>query len=120
MLAVPDVTKTLTYYRDKLGFTISGEMGEPVTYGIAHREGAAIHFLFSHHSSASSLPLGGNVDDGKGGIYIDLSDVDLAAKELNDRDPALGAIPEDREYGMRDFRIIDLNGYLVVFGSKIA
>ena len=84
MLAVPDVTKALAYYQDKLGFTISGEMGDPVTYGIAHREGAAIHFLFSHHPSASLSPFGGNVDDRKGGIYIDLSDVDVVAKELND------------------------------------
>lgn len=118
MLAVRDVGATLAYYRDKLGFTISGQMGDPVNYGIVRRDEAEIHFLFSHHPSATSFPPGGNIDDGKGGIYIEVSDVDSIAGELNERSHQ-SLMPEDREYGMRDFRILDLNGYLIVFGTKM-
>lgn len=119
MIAVPDVDAALAYYRDKLGFAISGQMGEPTNYGIVERDGTTIHLFFSHHPSATALSLGGNVDDGKGGIYVEVSDVDALARELHERDLARSLVPEDKEYGMRDFWIRDLNGYIVAFGTKI-
>ncbi len=119
MIAVPDVDAALAYYRDKLGFTISGQMGEPTNYGIVQRDVITIHFFFSHHPSATALPLGGNVDDGKGGIYVEVSDVDALATELHGRGLAQSLVPEDKEYGMRDFWIRDLNGYILAFGTKI-
>lgn len=119
ILAVPDVGAALDYYEKKLGFRAVARMGEPANYGIAERDGHAIHFLRSRHPAASAPALGGNVDDGKGGVYVEVEDVDACARDLVARGAAAALTPEDKPYGMRDFWLRDLNGYLIAFGRKL-
>lgn len=119
VLAVPDVPAALQYYEAKLGFRIKGQMGEPVSYGIVERDGSTIHFVFSHHPIALAQAVGGNVDDGKGGLYVEVEDVDAVAVELEGRGAVAGIMPQDKPYGMRDFWFRDLNGYLIAFGMPL-
>jgi len=120
ILAVPDVVAALAYYEEKLGFRIKGQMGEPPNYGIVERDGCTIHFLFSHHPAISAQPIGGgNADDGKGGVYVEVADVDAVAADLVARGTAAEITPEDKPYGMRDFWFRDPNGYMLAFGMPL-
>lgn len=111
MLAVPDASLAADYYRDILGFEIDLLWGDQLFYGIASRGGAGIHFI---HSSSIQSEKGE-----KGGAYITVSDVDVIHSELEGIGAKLWGIPEDREYGMRDFIVEDPLGYRLCFGQPI-
>ena len=111
MLAVADVVAAAEYYRDKLGFTIRVIWGEPPFYSIVDRGSISINFV------ATESVLGEEGE--RGGAYITVEDVDAMHAELLAKDVKLWSLPEDREYGMRDFIAIDCNGYRLCFGEPI-
>ncbi len=53
-----------------------------------------------------------------GSIYITVGDVNALWDAVKDRAKIESGIA-DREYGMRDFSILDNNGYELVFGENI-
>lgn len=53
-----------------------------------------------------------------GSIYITVSGVDELWASVRDRAVIESSI-DNREYGMRDFSILDNNGYEIVFGENI-
>jgi catechol 2,3-dioxygenase-like lactoylglutathione lyase family enzyme len=104
---VPDVLAAVDFYTTKLGFQRGFTWGEPPTFagvnlgqaqifleqGAPHPEGCSVYFLV------------GNAD------------------ELHDFQRASGvevtAPLGDREYGLRDYAVRDLNGYRLVFGHRL-
>ena len=112
MLAVPDVTAAAEYYRDVLGFSIRLIWGEPPSYAIVDRGDISINFILTDSATGE--------DGDKGGAYIIVDDVDALHAELVDRGVTVWGPPEDRDYPMRDFIAIDLNGYRLCFGQAAA
>jgi len=51
-------------------------------------------------------------------MSISVKDVDTVADDLEDRRD-LPITLEDKPYGMRDFGLPDLNGYVIAFGSRL-
>jgi len=106
-LAVPDIQAAIDFYTQKLGFWMSFTWGEPPTIaginlgdvqmflekGAPNPNGAAVYFVV------------GNAD------------------ELFDFQRANGIEillpPDDRHYGLRDYRIRDLYGYELAFGHQL-
>ena len=110
---VDDLKKTAEYYRDKLGFTINFEWGEPPTYAIVKRgESVSVHFTKKEdgYQPSKSQPA----------IYIFVYDVDAIYKELTSKGVEIVNPINDREYGMRDFDIKDLNGYILAFSTHVS
>ena len=70
--------------------------------------GCQVNFIKSESAS-------GEAGD-RGGIYVGTSAVDEAYERLAARGAQCLSAPGDREYGMRDFVALDLNGYRVCFG----
>jgi catechol 2,3-dioxygenase-like lactoylglutathione lyase family enzyme len=112
MLPVRDVVETAAFYRDKLGFEVKVLWGEPPFYAIVNRGNIFINFIQSQ--SISGKP--GEI----GGVYIHVEDVDVIYAEFAATDVEIWGEPEDREYGMRDFIILDLNGHRLCVGATIA
>ncbi len=110
MLAVPDVMAAAEFYRDQLGFDVRLIWGDPPFYSIVVRDGFAIDFIKSDTAS-------GNAGD-RGGIYVNVEGVDEIYEELKAREVVIWDPPEDKEYGMRDFIALDLNGYRLCFGQN--
>ena len=109
ILAVPDVKETAEYYRDRLGFSITFLWGNPPTYGAVDVGGCQVNFIKSESAS-------GEAGD-RGGIYVGTSAVDEAYERLAAQGVQCLSALGDREYGMRDFVALDLNGYRVCFGK---
>ncbi|MBB4260500.1 MULTISPECIES: VOC family protein [unclassified Bradyrhizobium] len=110
VFVVSDIAASLAYYRDVLGFEVTFEYGEPLSYACLCREEVALHLLAA--ARTKRLP-------GQGGLCIFVRDVDLLYAELSGRGARPINQPEDRDYGMRDFDIVDADGNQLTFGMGI-
>lgn len=111
--AVTDVVKTAEYYRDFLGFTISGYWMNPPVYAIVERDGVTLHFGKSDQPQPSSTTWRPEGLD----AYIRISGIhdlfeEFKSKGIEFIDPICA-----REYGMIEFTIKDCNGFVLVFGQ---
>ena len=107
VLAVPDILAATNFYATKLGFNVAFTWGEPPSYA-----GVNIGNVQIFLSRGEANPRGIEV-------YFVVGNAD----ELCDFQRANGvevvAEPGDREYGLRDYRVRDLNGYELSFGHRI-
>ena len=107
VFVVSDIAVSLAYYRDARGFQATFEYGAPLSYACLCRDEVALHLLAA--SATKRLP-------GHGGLCIFVRDVDGLYTELSGRGARLTNQPEDRDYGMRDFDVVDADGNQVTFG----
>lgn len=102
VLHVPDVIAAAEFYRDTLGF--NWDFGDEA-YAVVWRDNSAIHF----------------VRDESGPQYVHLfqwvQDVDGYYAEIVGRGAMVTSEPADQSYGIREFRLQDLNGMDIVFGQ---
>lgn len=107
---VPDPLEAAKYYEENLGFEIFFVWGDPAEYVVTNREDAVgIHFvklLDDYRPSKKHVSL-----------YIFVNDVDLLYQELKEKPVKIANPIGTREWGMRDFDIIDPNGYIICFAT---
>lgn len=106
---VPDVKQTAEYYRDKLGFEIKFLWGEPPTYAVVKRQDVGIHLS---KKADDFRPSGSHT-----AYYIFVYDVEGLFKEFKENDVEILNKPTRRDYGMTDFDIRDINGYILSFAN---
>ena len=104
VLAVPDVEATATYYRDVLGF--NWDFGDG-NYSVVWRDNSAVHLV-----KGDRPPTGVR-------LFQWVQDVDALHSELQQRSVKTDTRPEDQPYGLREFRMADLNGIELIFGQDI-
>jgi catechol 2,3-dioxygenase-like lactoylglutathione lyase family enzyme len=104
VLHVPDVSASVAFYRDLLGFTC--DFGDE-TYAVVWRDNSAIHFVRD--------------ESGARGVHLFqwVKDVDAYYREITDRGVHVEAAPADQSYGIREFGLRDINGVKIVFGQDI-
>ena len=105
------MTKSIAYYRDALGFAVTFEWGSPPTYACLCRDDVALHLLAAQRTKR--LP-------GNGGLCVFVRDVDRLYADLLTRGAKPINTPQDRDYGMRDFDVVDLDGNQLTFGKECA
>jgi uncharacterized glyoxalase superfamily protein PhnB len=117
---VDDVVSTANWYRDKLGFSYNRFWGEPESFCMVHRRSVTIMLS---QSREERTPLRPNNSIGNLGIwdaYLWIDDADAYMAELKSRGVEIDRDICDREYEMRDFEIVDPNGYRLCFGHNIS
>lgn len=115
---VPDARAAADYYRDFLGFSPTFSMGEPPTFCKVERGPVAI-FLFQTPDTAANTYRSA-LSEKFADLYVFVKDVDAIHAELSGRGADCLAEPKDYSYGMRDFNIRDLNGYILTFGQEVS
>ena len=109
VLTVTDITASLAYYRDKLGFDLAFEYGKPTFYaGLCSGE-VTLHLI-----STSTAPR----QPGQGAVSIFVDNVDALHANLVKRGAKVIKAPANYDYGMRDFDVADLDGNTIVFGME--
>ena len=73
------------------------------------RDEVALHLLAAHETMR--LP-------GNGGICVFVRDVDLVHADLVSRGANVIKAPQNYDYGMRDFDVVDLDGNQLTFGME--
>lgn len=110
IFVVKDIAASIVHYRDVLGFIVTFEYGAPLFYACLCRDEVALHLLAAHRTSR--LP-------GNGAICVFVDDVDGIHAELVTRRANVLKPPQDYDYGMRDFDVVDLDGNHLTFGMGI-
>ena len=109
VLPVSNIQETLSYYENHLQFNTTFRWGEPVSYAVGKLgEDISIHFTEAEQSPSYTTAL-----------YIFVYDVDEFYLHLKDSGVNITNDIADREYGMRDFDIVDLNGFRLTFATGI-
>jgi catechol 2,3-dioxygenase-like lactoylglutathione lyase family enzyme len=109
VLTVTDIKASLVYYRDKLGFDIAFEYGDPTFYAGLCSDKVTLHLIAA--AQTQRLP-------GHGAVTIDVDDVDVVHADLVKRGAKVLKEPKDYDYGMRDFDVADLDGNMIFFGME--
>ena len=110
VFTVRDIRASLLYYRDRLGFDIAFEYGDPISYAGVCSGKVTLHLV-----SASRTPR----QPGHGAVAIDVEDVDALHADLMMRGANVLKAPANYDYGLRDFDVADLDGNMLFFGMEI-
>jgi catechol 2,3-dioxygenase-like lactoylglutathione lyase family enzyme len=110
VFTVRDIAASLAYYRDKLGFDIAFEYGDPTFYAGVCSGKVTLHLI-----SASRTPR----QPGHGAVAIDVDDVDALHADLMRRGAKVLKAPANYDYGLRDFDVADLDGNMLFFCMEI-
>ena len=111
---VRDVVAAAEHYRDVFGFRFDRYWGEPPCFVIITR-GRAAFMLFSRDE-------GGPAPNGardEWDAYVWVSDADALCAEFRAAGANIVRPPENQYYGVRDFEVRDIDGYLLCFGHHL-
>ncbi|MEP7376627.1 MAG: VOC family protein [Chitinophagaceae bacterium] len=107
LLAVKDITVAIDFYINKLGFTLGFTWGDPVDFAGVNLDQVSLHL-------SASMPAANT-----NSVYFVVNDA-AALHEFHRSNGVTIAIPPgDRPYGLRDYRITDLDGNELSFGHYI-
>jgi catechol 2,3-dioxygenase-like lactoylglutathione lyase family enzyme len=107
VFVVSNIQNSLAHYLDVLGFSVTFQYGNPTFYVCLCRDEVALHLIAAHRTER--LP-------GNGAICIFVRDVDAVHAEVAARGANIVKPPQDYDYGMRDFDVLDPDGNQLVFG----
>ena len=104
IIQVKDPEETAAYYRDVLGFDF--DFGSDF-YTVVWRDNAAIHFVRS--------------DEPASGVrnFLWVKDADEVLDQFKEAGAKIRVDIGDRDYGVRDFTVVDCNGLEMVVGQDI-
>lgn len=111
ILIVNSPQEAKKFYLDKLGFEVSFECGDPLIYLGLKRNEVEIHLNAAANAAHEA---------GKGSISIFTDEVDELYQNLERNGVEITIAPADREYGLRDFGIRDLDGNIINFGCDVS
>ena len=125
-LVVSNVERSMAFYRDVLGFSVTATVpdGPPYAFAWMQRDGVSV-FLNSHesieeHADLSARPIGGTAT-----LFITLeaddirTGIDALFASIAPRARVIMAL-KDQFYGLREFGLEDPDGYVVFFAQRIA
>jgi uncharacterized glyoxalase superfamily protein PhnB len=113
-LVVPDVGRAAAWYQYVLGFDQVDPWGDPPVYAIARRDGVRLHL------SAAKPPFEPRPNshaDEIWDVYVECEGVDALCEEFRGRGAAIAREPVTQEYQMREFDVLDMDGYVICFGE---
>jgi len=111
-----DLTATLAYYQDKLGFECVGTWQDPPVYAIVARDRQRIHF----RCAEPPAPNPDKYDDELLDAYLIVDNVDALYAEYAGRGVEVTRTLGDTPWGSREFVVKDCDGRLLAFGASAA
>jgi len=108
---VDDVFASAAYYRDVFGFTFDQFWLEPPQFVIVMRDGIQIMLHQPGEGGTEVRP------NGKVIPYV--RDVDSLYSEFTERGANTLGEPELMPHACREFRVQDINGYVLCFGQLV-
>jgi catechol 2,3-dioxygenase-like lactoylglutathione lyase family enzyme len=116
-LLVSDMAASLAFYRDVLGFQLEQSVPDtaPFVFVWLKREGVELFLndakpVVSEHTNLRA----GNTST----LFVVVNDVDAFHAQLSGRARIVMGLT-DQFYGMREFAILDPDGYLITFAQRI-
>jgi catechol 2,3-dioxygenase-like lactoylglutathione lyase family enzyme len=104
ILRVDNLKASQAYYRDKLGFKVDWEYGDPPDFASVSR-------------SETVIFLGQSRPAGHGALWVFAKDVDKLHGELKQRGARIDMPPTNMPWGSREMHVRDRDGNLLRFGG---
>ena len=109
VLPVVNITESLAFYTQKLGFECSFSYGEPISYAVLKAGSVSIHLTVKEDLSVPS--------NTHTRMYIFVHNIQQIYEQFIKAGVATLNSPTRHEYGMTDFDLKDPDGYILSFGS---
>ena len=110
IFSVSDLSKSIEFYTETIGFQIDFIYGEPQFYAGLFKDSIELHLVSKNLRQPA----------GSGNLSILTNEVDDLHQMLIDAKVQIIVPPDDRDYGLRDFSCKDLDGNIIVFGTEIS
>ena len=110
VFTVRNIAASRDYFRDRLGFNVTFEWGQPTFYIGLVSDNVRLHLIAASHAPRPP---------GHGAMVIDADDIDGLYADLAKRGAKLVKPPKDQPYGMREFDVADLDGNMIFFGMEL-
>lgn len=105
IFGVADLQTSLAYYRDRLGFTIDWEYGEPADFASVTRGDTTIFLGEVGHGQ-----VGQAAHAGGGALWVTTREVDRLHAELKKHGAIVKLPPTDMPWGARELHVADPDG----------
>ena len=125
-LVVTDVARSLAFYRDVLGFSLVTTVPDAAPFAFAwmKRDGVnvflnSVETIRTHDAELAARPI-----PGAAGLFI-VIDAETIAGGVDALFAAIGSRARvrmpltDQFYGMREFTVEDLDGYVIIFAQEL-
>jgi len=109
-----DMSATLAYYRDKLGFVCLGTWHDPPVYAIVARDERRIHFRLADPPVPNPDKYAEELLD----AYLSIEDADALYAEYAARGVEFTRGLGDTPWQAREFVVKDCDGRLLAFGAN--
>ena len=111
ILPVSDVAAAIDFYVNKLGFDCTFQWQDPPTYAVVKSGDIGIHLPLREEDY--------QVSQGHVHLAIFVHDVDAVYEQCLKNGVKSHAEIGDRDYGMRDFDIMDPDGFIIGFSQEL-
>ena len=115
VLLVEDVSMAVAYYCVILGFAVEFTQNEQ--YMGVFRDGVHVHLAASNGAPLHSNREAWTEKFKPADVNFFVSDVDALYAEVKAKGATVDGPPRDEPYGVRDFQMTDLNGYMLRFNQ---
>ncbi len=128
--AVPDIEKTVAFYRDALGFKLEMAVPEDKSgveqelterkkyiYAMMSRDGVEVMFQRTDSIGEDVPPLKGVPIGASVSFYIEVENINALYQEIKPKAVVVKEL-ETVWYGMQEFYVKDCNGYILGFAEK--
>lgn len=115
-LTVKDLARSLTWYRDVVGFVVDRELEREGKLAAVALKAGTVRILINQDNGAKGW------DRAKGeGFSLQLitsQDIDAIAARIKEHGGTLESEPADMPWGVRAFRVVDPDGYKLAISSE--
>ena len=110
-----DIPRTLSYFRDKLGFECLGTWQDPPVYAIVARDGHSVNFRCAEPPTPNPDKYADELLD----AYLNIEDADALYAEYSGKGVEFARELGDMPWGTREFVVKDCDGRLLAFGASL-
>jgi uncharacterized glyoxalase superfamily protein PhnB len=117
ILISKDVSAAMSFWTERLGFTVTGTWGEPVGFAILKRDGAFV-MLGQAKPGADIVPYW-KQRDALWNAYFWVDDARAMFEEIKGRGARIDYELCTQPYGVLEFGVQDLDGHDIAFGEVL-
>ncbi|MGL4324329.1 MAG: VOC family protein [Beijerinckiaceae bacterium] len=117
ILVAKDYAAAVAYWRDKLGFSVASQYGEPLQFAILKRDQAFV-MIGAAKPDAVITPYW-KQRDGLWNAYFWVDDARAMYDEMKSRGAIIDYHLEDKPYGVREFGVRDGDDHDIGFGQVL-
>ncbi len=115
-LTVNDLAKSIAWYRDVVGFTVEREHERNGKLVAASLKAGAVQILLGQDDGAKGMDRVKGV--GFSLQFTTAQNIDELANRIKSHGTTLDTEPTDTPWGVRVFRVVDPDGFKLVFSSE--